>query len=393
MAQVFRAAARGHALVRFRFRRMFSSEPARVLIIQLAHMGDGLMLTPVLKALRREHPHLKVSLLLNSYTAPFFKSQTQLELEHVWELDTIKFRKPGFDASAQTQDQPWEDQWFDAVVLVRYSPRLLPYVLIGKYGRAVFYDYGTYPLRKGWMGLLTGTPVHSSARGVQNNVALVAAALATAGYPLRDLGHISVFSSDAELRRVSDWLAEADIQSAGYLVLAPGAPFPYRQWPAERYAELFGRVLATNPALKIFLIGAAHESALHQAIMTQLDPRIAGCVRSVAGEFSWGELAAFISQARVLVGTDGGLVHLASATSTPVIALYGPQMPEIFGPWQPAPGSRVLHKRRFCSPCWQRGCVSPQHYCMMDISVDEVEDALRAILSKLDAVAKTVEEY
>lgn len=392
MAYVFRRAGSVHALIRIVLYRVSFPRPPRLLIIQLAHMGDALMLTPVLMGLRREYPGVRVSLLLNSYTAPFFRTQSDLGLEHIWELDTTKFRKTGFE-NPVAADRSWQDLWFDQVILVRFSPQLLPYVLMGQYGRAIFYDYGAYPLRQTWVGLLTKTPVLRDANAVQSNVSLVAEALRKAGYPLQDLGPLHVSSSVAESQQVEACLLAVGARPQHYWVLAPGAPFRYRQWPTERYAALLGKVLAANATLMVFLIGSADERTLHQSIIDQLDQSLCVRVRSVAGDLSWGALQILIAGGRLFLGTDGGLMHLASATATPLLALYGPQMPEIFGPWQPAPGSKVLYKRRFCSPCWQRGCVSPDHYCMMDISVDEVQAALDEIFSVPLAVTKTAEGY
>jgi ADP-heptose:LPS heptosyltransferase len=96
------------------------------------------------------------------------------------------------------------------------------------------------------------------------------------------------------------------------------------------------------------------------------------------GVLSLPEIAALLRAARLLIGNDSGLAHLAAACGTPVIALFGPQDPRRFAPWSAR--TRTLHHPVPCFPCDQTICVRPELPCVNLIEVAEVEAAARATL-------------
>ena len=91
-----------------------------------------------------------------------------------------------------------------------------------------------------------------------------------------------------------------------------------------------------------------------------------------------GVACVLLDRATLVVGNDSGLIHIAAACGTPVIGLYGPQLPERFGPGSAR--SIALHHRVDCCPCAQRICVRPEDPCVNLITLEEVVSAAERLL-------------
>jgi ADP-heptose:LPS heptosyltransferase len=103
-----------------------------------------------------------------------------------------------------------------------------------------------------------------------------------------------------------------------------------------------------------------------------------GAAFNCAGDLSLGELIALLQQSTLLLTNDSGVMHIASAAGTPVVGLFGPESPKMYGPSGP---SRAIYKSLSCSPCLNmynaKLFVCPyQARCMREISVEEVIDAV-----------------
>jgi len=98
------------------------------------------------------------------------------------------------------------------------------------------------------------------------------------------------------------------------------------------------------------------------------------------------ETAQILSQTKLLLTTDSGIMHLSIAVGTPVVALFGPGIEE---KWAPRDGkSIIINKHLPCSPCTRFGYTPPCPYdarCMQEISVNEVKEAINALLAKINA--------
>ncbi len=100
---------------------------------------------------------------------------------------------------------------------------------------------------------------------------------------------------------------------------------------------------------------------------------------SAAGELSLDQTAALLAQCKCLVSSDTGPLHLATAVQTPVVGLYGSTDPRRTGPI--GRGHTVLLKKLPCVPCEKKHCPLGTRKCMADITVDEVFESVRKVLS------------
>ena len=152
-----------------------------------------------------------------------------------------------------------------------------------------------------------------------------------------------------------------------------GATAPERRWPHGRFIEVTRYLHRQDPSARIFFIGAT-EDYEYVADALAIAPDLRGAVANCAGLLSIGELIALLRRSRFLLTNDSGPMHLASAAGTRVIALFGPESPQFYGPRDEA---QVLYKQIACSPCLNmynaKLFVCPYNArCMREITVDDV---------------------
>jgi heptosyltransferase-2 len=184
-----------------------------------------------------------------------------------------------------------------------------------------------------------------------------------------------VFPGPTEKAAVKALLEEAGI-TGEFLVLAPGSQWATKRWPY--FAEL-ARALGSEIPLAI--VGGPGDRADARAIRNALGG--AAPLADGVGRLSLLGSAELIRRARLLVSNDSAPIHLASATDTPTIEIYGPTAP-IFGFAARAPWSRVVEPDPLpCRPCHKHGpivCPLVHHKCMRDITIGRVLAEVRTVL-------------
>ena len=86
----------------------------------------------------------------------------------------------------------------------------------------------------------------------------------------------------------------------------------------------------------------------------------------------------------IFVGNDSGLAHLATAVKTSTITLFGPEDPRKFSPY--GNNCTVIYKKLPCSPCGQTECIRPENSCMDLITVDEVFEEIKKLISRHNSI-------
>ena len=166
------------------------------------------------------------------------------------------------------------------------------------------------------------------------------------------------------------------LQSAGigageqFAILGPGTSSSreIKRWSDEGFAQVADR-LADESGLKSVIVGLDGGDRICALSRNAVD---------LTGRTSLAALAAVLGMARVFVGVDSGLMHLAAAAGTPVVALFGPSDPEITGPQ--GEGHRAIHIDMPCRPCLAKSCDMGRG-CMVGITADMVTDAVASIVS------------
>ncbi len=156
-----------------------------------------------------------------------------------------------------------------------------------------------------------------------------------------------------------------------YLCLLPGSMWPSKAWPSAHYRSLLLR--ARSEGMEVVVLGSRDEAAICDEVAG-----VEGI--NLCGGTSLPEAAAWLRGAKVAVGNDSGLSHLAAACSTPILALYGATDPGASAPWGPKIAT-LMRPGIPCAPCFKQNCFVMGHPCLADISMDEVWGAAMKLLS------------
>jgi heptosyltransferase-2 len=173
-------------------------------------------------------------------------------------------------------------------------------------------------------------------------------------------------------------LARAGLSGKPLIAFAPGARWPTKRWPADRFARLIFEASARG--FEPLLIGGAEDAAANAevAALSRSAPR------NLTGALSVIESAAVLKRCGALVTNDSAPLHLAEAVGTPVIAFFGPTVRE-FGYFPRLPASRALETALPCRPCSRNGkraCPYGTKECLTSIEPSTALEALTQALGK-----------
>ena len=330
------------------------SEIKRLLFLRHDRIGDMVLSTAALKALRRGYPHAKITVLA---------SERNFEiLKHNPNVDKVLIYKgiPWFIREIRTQCY---DLVIDPFVTYELKQALMTYLSGGKYrigfeeaGREVFFNVG---------GPATSPPK----RMVDH---LLDLAVLAGGK--REGCEPEVFLSDTEIQWANDALVEKEIRAHDLIIaIHPGAHYPSQRWPAERFGELSRTILERGEAQVILLGSQAEEVLLHDV------KKIAGDGIQVFSGLKLRDLMALINRCDLLVCNNSGPLHVASALKVPTVSMIGPTVTPLWLPY--GQHNAVIGKELSCSPCNRAHC--KDHECMESITVDEVFKAVRSQIAHI----------
>lgn len=174
-----------------------------------------------------------------------------------------------------------------------------------------------------------------------------------------------------EARQRAAALLGAAGHGGAHAVLAPFTTRPQKHWFEARWAELARRL---RPRFRPILLGGPGDVERAAAIETLAE----GALLNLTGRTSLTECAAIIQTAGLLVGVDTGLTHLGTAMATPTVALFGSTMPYLDTTRK---NGLVLYEPRACSPCHRRPTCAGHFDCMRVHTVESVLDAVSRVLS------------
>lgn len=342
----------------------------RILCVRLDRLGDILMTTPAIHALRRSAPDRHITLLTSSVgakAAPFLGDVDEVIAYdapwHGWGPDAA----PSADLAMQ---RTLEAGRFDAAVIFTvYSQSALPAAMLcylAGIPRRLAHS------RENPYGLLTDWACESEPHGgvrheVERQLALVAKVGATCG-DTRMRFDVPTLARES----LGSRLAARGIAPEGpRFVIHPGASAPSRRYPPERFGEVAAR-LAHASAWPILLTGGAEEAPLVRNVIASAGPAVGARLHDLSGQLSIVELAALLERTTVLVTNNSGPVHLASALATPVVDVYALTNPQ-HTPWQTE--QRVLFHDVECRWCYRGECPQGHHRCITGVSASQVAAA------------------
>jgi len=154
----------------------------------------------------------------------------------------------------------------------------------------------------------------------------------------------------------------------------PGAEYgPAKQWPIEYYAQLAKRLSAQGYQIWLFGSNKDRESA------ERIAQQCGGAVHNLCGRTELVDAVDLIAACRAAVSNDSGLMHVAAAVGTPLVAIYGSSTPDYTPPLTDR--AEVLYQGLDCSPCFKRVCPLGHTHCLTQIDSDSVMAAVERLLN------------
>ena len=360
----------------FARRRELRAEGVRkILVIRLDDIGDAILATPALRALQENFPGAAVDVLVKSSTKDIFLHSPRVR--KTWVVDPLWMRakRPTPLRGLLRLIFQLRAEHYDLTLELRGNPfNILLAYFSGGGCRA---GYGAQGL--GFL-LTCVIPYDFAARHERERNLDVLRGL---GLRVSSAPPTEIFIPAGADKFAARFLEQRAINQRDLLVsMHPGAPWRPRRWPKENFAAL-ARMLAEAFQAKIMLIGSADERELCAEISALAGPGQQEAVFSAAGETDLLQTAALIRKSTLFIGTDSGPMHLASAAEVPVVALFGPQTPELFGPT--GARSEAIYGKAVCSPCVQKeggGCRRMLSCCegLAGITPEQVFAAAKKIL-------------
>lgn len=326
----------------------------KVLVIKPGAIGDLLQLTPVLRALGRAFPGVKVSLLVGSSAAgDMFKYNP-----HVQEV--VIFDRKGAHRSVSAFLSLW------------LKLRNAGYDLVINYQRSNL---------RAWLLALAAAPCrilvyHKARNRVVHAVVNHLETLAPLGI-VTDDHHLDLFLGPEDEGFAERVLAEAGLGEQPVIAINPGASHRVNRWGTKQFAELID-LLAERLGIRSVIVGGPGDEALAAEIAASANsnPLV------LAGQTTILQLGAVLKRCALLVSGDTGPMHVAAAVRTRVVALFGAADPNRTGPV--GQGHRVIQAEGVsCVPCCSRTCTSAVYLeCMEKISAETVLAAITAMLQE-----------
>jgi heptosyltransferase-2/heptosyltransferase-3 len=363
-------------------RRSGDAPPSRILVIKPDHLGDLLLATPALAALREAFPRVHLTVLVGPWgrdalatnpdidallTLPFpgFERQAsaprslrRLIQPYITLLRyAVLLRRSRYDAALLLRDDHW---WGAALALLAGIPRRVGYAVPAC--RPFLTD-----------ALAWDADEHVTAQGLR-----LVAHLAGESVDAPSTRKYAFFPSGADAAWADAWLRANRLADVRLVLIHPGTGGQSKLWLNERWAALADAIVDISDC-EIVLTGGPSEG--------ELVDTIAGAMRrrplTLVGATSVGQLAALLARAALVMGVDSGPLHLAAAVGAPSLHLYGPGDDRRFGPWGDPQRHVVLRSGLWCSPCGVFGACprgTQPSECMERIQLQQAVAAARELL-------------
>jgi len=346
----------------------------RILAISCTALGDTLLSTPGLRALRQTYPQAHITLLVHPSLQALFTGLAEVD-----ELLPYDGKWRCFARAAKAL------KGYDlAAIFHGNEPQATPLAYLSG-ARYVF----KLPNNNRWNFLLSNRePVLSwddLGHGIEQRLAVAKLAGAVGDFSPRMTVPLHAAGDEA----LDKALAERGWQAGKIVAFQPGASTMSRRWPRSRFIAAAAQLAKRWPELRFVVTGSPAEALLCQEVAAGIEagaPLVGGTrAWASAGQLPLIALPALLKRASVLVPGDTGPMHLAVTVETPVVALFAVSDPARSGPGYDLERHVVIRKWRTCDPCFSKNCPYAEPICMDNIAVDEVVATADSILSRESA--------
>ncbi len=355
-------------------------EARNILVVRLDNLGDVLMTTPALAAIRRSAPGVRLTLLGSRAGAAMRRHLPMVDDVIVYDAPWVK-GAPSSARDVQADRRMIERlarEGFDAaIVFTVCTQSALPAAMLCRLAgiplRLAHARENPYDLLTDWV-----RDTEVCAAGMRHEVERQLALVRAVGFHADD-EHLLFRYRVADVLNLRRKFEQAggDLRRP-YVVVHPGASAASRRWPAERFGQAAEAIAASTDCQVVFTGGHDEAALVAEARAAMHTPGL-----SLAGQLALGELAALIAGAQVTLCNNSGPAHIAAAVGAPVVVLYALTNPQ-HTPWKGR--SRVLSHDVPCRDCLKSACPETHHACLNGVQPGEASAAALDMIGALPGV-------
>ena len=342
----------------------FHDPPASLLVRATNWLGDAVMTTPALAAVREGFPDARIVLLARPLVAELFRHHPDVD-------EVMVYERPGRHEGALGRLRlAWElrRRGFDGALLLQNA-----------FDAALIAFLGRIPERAGYptdgRRILLTLPVPLPPGILERHEVEYYLCLAEGlGIPRPVPAALKLGVTKREREAMAARLASLGIgRGAPIVTINPGATYgSAKRWYPDRFAAV-ADVLSAEWGTAVVVIGSSAEAPLAAEIEAAMRDRPV----NLAGKTTVRELMALLSLSSFLVTNDSGPMHIGAALGVPLVAIFGPTDWRRTSPWSEI--AKVVRVEIDCSPCRRRVC-DRGHECMLGVTPGMVVDAARQLL-------------
>lgn len=346
-----------------RFRKPLPERIKNILLIRPGGVGDAVLLIPSIKIIKKHLPHSNIYVLAERRNAEVFKLCPEVERVFLYDknMELLKSMRIPYDIVIDTE------QWHRLSAVVSYLT-----------GSPVRIGFGTNERKRLFSH---SVPYSHDDYEVYSFFNLIKAAFKASG---NNSAEPLVFNQEEPFLRLDSYDVSAQLRETiegylerfqkGYCVISPGATVPERRWGSERYAEVAQELL--KKGYGVIVVGTKSDKVFAEKILSKAKDAM-----NLTGKTNIKEVAYVIKHARVFIGPDSGLLHIAFGLGTPTVSLFGAG---IESKWAPRGKKHiVINKKLLCSPCTRFGYTPRCRVgvsCINEITPQDVTSATKLLL-------------
>ncbi|HJP94813.1 MAG TPA: glycosyltransferase family 9 protein [Pyrinomonadaceae bacterium] len=333
----------------------------KVLLIRLRSIGDTVLATPSLFALKRFLPNAEIDMLVEDWVAPLLDNHPRIN-------KVVTLERNGFVARARVARE-LRSAGYD-VVYNLHGGTTATFLTraTGARHRVGFktYQYAQLHNHQAPSPLLLWQ--QQKTHSVEQQLAL----LGWTGVPVTDRPRTELGVSPAAAVTVDRQIAVAGLSARRLALIHPAAAFATKQWATENFARVI-EFLAERGFASV-AIAAPHEKEILKNLTAQSSAPV------VSLELSLPEVTALAARSHLFVGNDSGIAHIAAAVGTPSVVIFGSSNIAHWRPWNRA-GAEVVFEEMPCQPCHGYFCEKfAQPECILRVPVARVTAAIERVL-------------
>ncbi|MBI2841146.1 MAG: glycosyltransferase family 9 protein [Acidobacteria bacterium] len=343
--------------------RAFSDPSARILALRFRLLGDIILTTPALRLLRDRFPNATIDYVAEPEFDEVLRGLPSID--EVVRYDRARIKNSVMGAAGIAFARSLRGRSYDVAIDLHGGPRSALQTLASGAPLRIGYSgpHGVFCYNSRIPRRPPGGRIHSVLQQLR--------LLAPLGiHPGQRIPCVEMAEPGGEAHERAERLVARARESGCEGIAAIHVPSanPFRNWGVERIAGV-ARGVAALGLRPVFVGGADGESVYRQMVS-----RIGVQAVSLLAQTTPLELRAVVARSRVFIGVDSGPMHVAATTPTPIVAVFGPNVPETSGPWTDR--ATIVQEAVDCRPCDQSRCVYGDYRCFGRLDSDRIVGAV-----------------